>query len=309
MLPFYSSHGIVKCPACALVFYDDTASPEELYTERYFTGGEYRDYVADKSTIQRNFRRRLPEMLRLAPRGSLLEIGSAYGFFLELARRHWTVRGIEIAPEAARHARDQLGLDVQCAEFLELPDEPEGYDLICMWDTVEHLTQSGADCGEAQPLAAAGRSLDRDDRRHRELDGAGAEIPLAAHSPAHAPLLLLPPDARARGHAGRSPGPAPLARRILARTAGHASRRTAGEHCPPPTPRPAPGARQRVERPRVSQPLRHHDDGRSEAGRGRWRVAHGRSMIWTGKKVLVTGAGGFIGSHLLRGARRRRAPW
>ena len=140
MLPFYSSHGIVKCSVCGLVFFDDIAMPEELYTESYFTGGEYLDYVADKAIIQRNFRRHLPALLRLAPHGDLFELGSAYGFFLDLARRHWTVRGVEIAPAAARHAREALGLDVRCADFLDLPDEPGRYDLACMWDTIEHLT-------------------------------------------------------------------------------------------------------------------------------------------------------------------------
>jgi hypothetical protein len=74
MLSFYSSHGIVKCPVCGLVFFDDIALPEELYTESYFTGGEYLDYVADKATIQRNFRRHLPALRRLAPHGDLFDI-------------------------------------------------------------------------------------------------------------------------------------------------------------------------------------------------------------------------------------------
>jgi hypothetical protein len=134
MLPFYSSHGIVKCSVCGLVFFDDIAMPEELYTESYFTGGEYLDYVADKAIIQRNFRRHIPALLRLAPHGDLFELGSAYGFFLDLARRHWTVRGVEIAPEAARHAREALGLDVRCADLWSCPTSP-GVTISCACGT------------------------------------------------------------------------------------------------------------------------------------------------------------------------------
>ena len=139
MIPFYASHGIVKCPDCGLVFFEQTMAPEELYTEGYFSGGEYMDYVADKAITQRNFRRRIPELLRLAPGGELLEIGSAYGFFLELASRHWTVHGVEIVPEGVEHARNILRLDVRRSDFLDLSDERDRYDIVCMWDTIEHL--------------------------------------------------------------------------------------------------------------------------------------------------------------------------
>jgi hypothetical protein len=104
MMPFYASHGIVKCPNCGLVFYAGAAVPKDVYTSEYFTGGEYADYVAAKPITQYNFRRRIAELARLVPAGDLLEIGSAYGFFLELARQQWTARGVEIAAEGV-HTR------------------------------------------------------------------------------------------------------------------------------------------------------------------------------------------------------------
>jgi cyclopropane fatty-acyl-phospholipid synthase-like methyltransferase len=140
-VPFYADQGIVRCPRCALVFYQGSANPEALYSDEYFTGGEYQDYAADKAIIQRNFRARIPDLKRLAPSGSLLEIGSAYGFFLDVAKKHWQVKGVEITPEGVRYAQETLGLNVTRADFLDLPDEPESYDLICMWDTIEHLQQ------------------------------------------------------------------------------------------------------------------------------------------------------------------------
>jgi hypothetical protein len=138
MLPFYSSHGIVKCSVCGLVFFDDIAMPEELYTESYFTGGEYLDYVADKAIIQRNFRRHLPALLRLAPHGDLFELGSAYGFFLDLARRHWTVRGVEIAPRPPPRARSTGPRRFDARDFLGLPDEARALRSRVHVDTIEH---------------------------------------------------------------------------------------------------------------------------------------------------------------------------
>jgi SAM-dependent methyltransferase len=141
MAPLYPRRHIVRCPKCRLTFWDGRSDPAGIYTAAYFAGAEYRDYLADKADIQRNFRDRVAALRRFQPAGRLLEIGCAYGFFLDLARRHWDVRGVEIVPECVQHARDALGLNVQRADFAALPDEPEAYDVICLWDTLEHLPE------------------------------------------------------------------------------------------------------------------------------------------------------------------------
>ena len=139
MRPYYPSLQIVQCPQCTLVFYQGDADASALYRQDYFTGQEYRDYRADRAIHRRNFRRRIRDLRRLRPGGRLLELGCAYGFFLEAAAAHWAVTGLDVAPEAVAHARDELGLDARRADFLDLPDEPESFDVICMWDTLEHL--------------------------------------------------------------------------------------------------------------------------------------------------------------------------
>jgi 2-polyprenyl-3-methyl-5-hydroxy-6-metoxy-1,4-benzoquinol methylase len=138
MRPRYPAQDIVECPNCRLVFFDG-ALPGGLYAEEYFGGSEYLDYAADKAFLQRNFRRQLPTLRQLAPGGRLLEVGCAYGFFLEVVRPFWEGKGVDVSAGAIRHARQTLGLNAVEAEFLELPEEPETYDLICLWDTVEHL--------------------------------------------------------------------------------------------------------------------------------------------------------------------------
>lgn len=152
MLPRFPRRGIVACSTCGLLFYADPPAQGGRYGPGYFDGGEYRDYVEDKASLQRNFRSRIRELLRWAPRGRLLEIGCAHGFFLELARSHWEVRGIDVSAEAVAHARS-LGLDAIAGEFLTLPEEPGEYDLICLWDTLEHLERP------IETLEKAARSL------------------------------------------------------------------------------------------------------------------------------------------------------
>jgi SAM-dependent methyltransferase len=137
---------IVRCRECGLVFVGRAQTAEELGA--YYDAGYWEDpdaegyggYAAAEARKRHHFGGLLAELERLTPVGDLLEIGSAYGFFLDEARRRgWRVRGVEPSPHAARHARDVLGLDVAAEPLTQLPIEPASVDCIAMWDVIEHL--------------------------------------------------------------------------------------------------------------------------------------------------------------------------
>lgn len=139
---------IVRCSACShqrMAGEPTAADLEAIYARGYFTGEKYHDYVADKKIIQANLAARLASVLRFIRPASpgdydLFEIGCAYGFFLELARtRFGSVKGIDISQDASAHARDELGLDVLTGDLGEARLRPESFDVVCMWDTIEHL--------------------------------------------------------------------------------------------------------------------------------------------------------------------------
>lgn len=140
--PHYPSKGIVQCEACGLVYFPGPADTGDLYTDKYFQGQEYRDYLADEKALRLNFHHRLADLRKIKPSGRLLEIGCAYGLFLDEARKAgYDVSGVDICRKPLEHARSKLKLPVREADFLTLSDEPEVYDLICMWDTIEHLAK------------------------------------------------------------------------------------------------------------------------------------------------------------------------
>ena len=117
---------------------------EGLYGGDYFHGAEYHDYVGEQALHERHFRTRLQRLLRYVPYPStkrLFEIGCAYGFFLNVARaRFASVAGIDISRDAAAHAAGTLGLTVCAGDYLEY-DISDPVDVICLWDTIEHLPQ------------------------------------------------------------------------------------------------------------------------------------------------------------------------
>jgi SAM-dependent methyltransferase len=139
--------GLLRCEECKFTTANLSLSEEQLrqlYTAGYFNGNEYRDYVADRSVIKKQFRLRLRRLLPFvtdARTKRLFEIGCAHGFFLEMARNTFrSVEGIDISDDAVAYARHHLGLEARSADFLtyQFGVQP---DLICLWDTIEHLSR------------------------------------------------------------------------------------------------------------------------------------------------------------------------
>jgi SAM-dependent methyltransferase len=117
--------GLLTCRGCKFTTSDLTISEEQLrqlYTANYFAGDEYRDYVADRPVLERQFRLRLRRFLKFVPEANkknLFEIGCAHGFFLALAEKKFHfAEGIDISSDATNYARQVLGVNARSLEFL-----------------------------------------------------------------------------------------------------------------------------------------------------------------------------------------------
>ena len=136
----YWTREIVRC-ACGLVYTDQrrAKTPDELYGKAFFEGQDaYHDYQAERAVLQRNFQNHLDVLARYQPSGRLLEIGCAFGFCLELAQQRWQASGIDISAHAVEQARAR-GVQAVAASYLEHALPADSLDVICMWDTIEHL--------------------------------------------------------------------------------------------------------------------------------------------------------------------------
>jgi SAM-dependent methyltransferase len=114
---------------------------ELLYDERYFTRVDYPDYVGNERSLRKSMRRHLDQMARHGRLGGrLLEIGCAYGFFLDEARHHFSrVAGVDVVASAVKRAREHLGVDARVGRFPDMDFDAERFDTVCLWDTIEHL--------------------------------------------------------------------------------------------------------------------------------------------------------------------------
>lgn len=138
--------GLMKCQHCGHVFADldlDNSVIANMYSKNYFFGEEYCDYIADKKVIQKNFSRRwkvLQKFIDKSQHKRLYEIGCAYGFFLDVVKDEFSsVQGVDISEDGVRYASNELKLDVQLGDYLDINSRNLKSDVVCMWDTIEHL--------------------------------------------------------------------------------------------------------------------------------------------------------------------------
>jgi SAM-dependent methyltransferase len=143
-----NSCDILQCIECGLGRAEcHSFDVRSYYTEDYFSGGRpdgYADYLGSEPVLRREFARTVRFIRRLRDGGRLLEIGCAYGFFLDEAQCFYNVAGVEIADTAVASCRAR-GLPVikGVAEESTL-GELGLFDVIVLLDVIEHLPDPGS---------------------------------------------------------------------------------------------------------------------------------------------------------------------
>ena len=145
----FTKHGytIYRCGECNLLFVHPQPSPEDiiaLYGPAYFERGNKYSFDPENGELnpdRHNNLVRISVLQQYKPSGRLLDVGCAEGGFLEVAREMgFNVSGIEVSDYAATYARGKLGIDVANSNLAEARLPSESYDVVTMWDVIEHLS-------------------------------------------------------------------------------------------------------------------------------------------------------------------------
>jgi SAM-dependent methyltransferase len=153
-----NGYRIVRCAACGFAFVHPTPTPAEL--ANYYAHGYAVPLARDAGNPARHAAR-IAGLERWQPRrGRLLEVGASYGHSLaEARRRGWLVAGVELAPAAARYARERCGLAVFNADLLDAPFADASFDAAIMWHVLEHTHDPSAQLERLRALLRPGGVL------------------------------------------------------------------------------------------------------------------------------------------------------
>jgi SAM-dependent methyltransferase len=112
-------------------------------------------YLAEKDNRYLTFRRAV-RLLGEAGGRRLLDVGAYCGFFVDVAREAgFAAEGIELSRWAAAHARN-LGLTVRGETLAERARAGGRYDVVTLWDVIEHMPDPRAELRAAHALLVPG---------------------------------------------------------------------------------------------------------------------------------------------------------
>lgn len=130
---------------------------KRYYDEGYFRGDPnrcaYADYQGDEKIIKKNMKVYLQEILRFKKGGKLLDVGCSLGFFLELAKEAgFETFGIDISSYALSEAQKRGLTDLKLGELSQVDFPQNSFDVICLFDVIEHFQDPRAELSRANKL-------------------------------------------------------------------------------------------------------------------------------------------------------------
>ncbi len=159
--PGYGHHPrIVQCTRCGYVYASPRWSDEELLAA--YTAVEDETYVHERAGRELTFRKHLQALEKVvgpANGRSLLDIGAYIGVFVQVAaQRGWDAWGVEPSDWAAAEAQRQ-GLNVIAGTQFAPELTGRQFDVITMWDVIEHVTDPKGEIRHARELLRPGGVL------------------------------------------------------------------------------------------------------------------------------------------------------
>ena len=150
---------IVKCETCGFIYqnprrdipldYSQWEAPEIEQAVKDFE----KQYLFERTAKEITFHKILQDISKYTKGGRMLDVGSCYGFFLDLASKNgWEVYGIDPYTPAVEWSRRQLGLDVQRATLMESNFPDSHFDAVVMINVLEHVQSPSEELREVNRI-------------------------------------------------------------------------------------------------------------------------------------------------------------
>ncbi len=169
-----SRFDVRRCRRCGILFRDPLPDDDELrrmYEDPAYHAGAYFDEAADPLRPEAEMQEDALDALEsirsecCSARGTrparLLDVGCGSGGFLRRAStRGWSCAGVEFSRALSVRCERETGVTPVCSDFLDANFEARSFDVVTMWDFIEHVRDPAAVLEKAaQLIAPEGRLL------------------------------------------------------------------------------------------------------------------------------------------------------
>ena len=140
----YAVYGdIYRCNVCGFVVEEKSHETDAIIES--LTSENYGDDKIDQLSLEEKSKAYAPlariiERHRAISGAQLLDVGANTGIFLNLARTLGAIPfGLEPSLDATKVARSQFDLEIQNGVIAEIDQPDAAFDIVTLWDVVEHL--------------------------------------------------------------------------------------------------------------------------------------------------------------------------
>jgi 2-polyprenyl-3-methyl-5-hydroxy-6-metoxy-1,4-benzoquinol methylase len=129
---------LVQCRRCSFRYISPRIRGQLILSS--YAAGEDPAYVSQLDAREQTFAAALPEIERLAgAKGRVLDIGTAAGAFVAVAAAAgWEAEGCEPNRWLAEWGSRRYGIRIRAGSVFDQPYEPGSFDVITLWDVIEH---------------------------------------------------------------------------------------------------------------------------------------------------------------------------
>jgi SAM-dependent methyltransferase len=162
------SFRLVRCRQCGLFYLNPRPTPEEMgsyYPQEYIPYAVAQEHGRTRMHyLNRSYgnQKRARAIGALRPQGGkLLDVGCASGEFLHIMGQVgiWEVEGLDISRDATQVARERYGLRVFIGELETAAYPTAFFDVVTLWDVIEHLHDPKGTLDEVQRILKPGGLL------------------------------------------------------------------------------------------------------------------------------------------------------
>lgn len=153
----YGRH--VKCKVCNLIYVNPIAKAGRI-NEGYSQRKSLDAAIIAKARLHAS-KAQVELVKKFKVAACLLsDVGCGEGFFLfNASQSGYVVKGVELSQEAAAHGESNFGLDIEVNSFENLTFPENYFDVVTMWQVLEHLPYPSAVLEKAYKILRPGGML------------------------------------------------------------------------------------------------------------------------------------------------------